>query len=126
MQKDDKIISFRKRSKRSFELKATISIHVKRHNEEHAVSWESPNKELSQEQLYVIQTKILSNLINTVDFIRYKKVDTYDVEFTLLYFEKSRRKFKYICIPQNIKKENLVEYLMVSINMYELKKNSIL
>lgn len=126
MDKDNKIISFEKREKAEFKLKAKISIHIIRRDEKYIINWYSPDKTLSEEQIYLIQTKILSDLINKVNFVEYKVKDYYEVDITLLYYEKSKRHFKYICIPQDIKKEKLAEYLMVSINIYELKKSGAL
>lgn len=122
MDKDNKIIAFEKREKAKFKLKAEISIQIIRQDENYILNWYSPDKTLSEEQIYSIQKKILSDLIRKVHFIEYKKKEHYEVDITLLYYEKSKR-FKYICIPQDIKEEKLAEYLMVSTKMYELKKS---
>lgn len=123
MDKDNKVISFGKREKAKFRLKAKISIHIIRRDEKYILNWYSPDKTLSEEQIYLIQKKILSDLIRKVSIIEYKEKEDYEVDITLLYYEKSKRHFKYICIPQDITEKKLAEYLMVSTNMYELKKS---
>ena len=122
MKKDNKIISFEKRNKVDFKLKAKISIQIKRQDERFTLNWYSPDKALSEEQMYLMQLNILQDLTKDVEYIIYKEKESYETEITLLYYEKNSRKFKYICIPQDIKKEKLIEYLMVSTSLYETKK----
>ena len=54
MDKDNKIISFEKREKAEFKLKAKISIHIIRRDEKYIINWYSPDKTLSEEQIYLI------------------------------------------------------------------------
>lgn len=126
MKKDNKIISFKKFKKAEFKLKAQISIHILRKDESYILNWYSPDKTLSEEDIYLIQSNILSDLTKKVNKIEYKKSECYEIEFTLLYYEKSKRDFSFICIPQDIKNEKLIEYLYLSTSIYELKKSGAL
>ena len=123
MDKDNKIISFKNRKKAKFKLKVKISIHIIREGERYTISWYSSDETFSEKEIYLIQLKIFETLIKEIDCIKYKENDYYETEITLLYYEKANRHFKYICIPQNIEKEKLAEYLLVSTRDYELKKS---
>lgn len=126
MNKDNKIISFEKRKRSKFRLKTQISIHILRKDEAYTLDWYSPDENLSKEDIYLIQKNVLLDLSKDVKKIEFKINESYEIEFTLLYYEKGERDFNYICIPQDMKKEKLAEYLFVSTNLYESKKSGTL
>lgn len=126
MNKDNKIISFEKWRRAKFELRAQISIHILRQDKTYTIEWHSPDEKLSKEDIYLIQQNVLFDLSKEVKEIEYKERESYEIKFTLLYYEKSKRDFNYICIPQDIKKEKLTEYLFVSTKVYELKRSDTL
>lgn len=124
MNKDNKIISFEKRKKDNvFKLKAEISIYIKRQGESFIIDWHSADESISQEEIYIIQKKALASLVKEVPQIKVKKIDDFEITFTLLYYEKDKRNFKIIILPQYLKKEKLAEYLFISTSIYEYKKD---
>lgn len=126
MNKDNKIISFEKRKKAEYKLKAKISIHILRKDEKYFINWYSPDEKLSEEDMYLIQKFVLSDLAKEISEVKLKARDYYEVEFEILYYENSRKSFTYICLPQNMEKEKIAEYLLISTNVYELKKSGAL
>lgn len=124
MNKENKIISFEKRKKKKKELKLTakISVHICRKDERYTINWYSQDEQLTQEDIFLIQQRILSKLEKEVKQIELKKRAFYEVEFTLLYYENGIEDFTYICIPQDMDKKKLTEYLHISTQVYELKK----
>lgn len=127
MDKENKIISFEKRKnnrkkKEELKLTAKIAVYICRKDEKYYIDWYSPDEKLSQEDIFLIQQRILSRLIEDVEELEFKKREFYEVEFTLLYYENTRDNFTYICVPQDIDKKKLTEYLFVSTQIYELKK----
>lgn len=129
MKKDNIIISFdsykRKRKKTKYELKAEISIYLHRFNGRCALNWYTNDKKLSEDNIYYIQKSILSDLVKKVPQIEYNSKECYEINFTLLYYEKSKNEFKYICTSPNITNEKLVEYLLISTSIYEFKKSKV-
>lgn len=124
MNKENKIISFEKRKKDNvFKLKAEISIYIKRQGESFTIDWHSADENISQEEIYIIQKKALASLVKEVPQIEVKKIEDFEITFTLLYYEKDKRNFKVITLPQYLKKEKLAEYLFISTSIYEYKKN---
>lgn len=127
MEKDNKIISFTKNRKKSeYRLKTQISIHICRKNTAYSIEWDSPDSNISEEEIYCILKKILKELSVEIKKITYKVHDSYEISFTILYYEANSKKSKYICIPQNLKKEKLAEYLYISTCIYEKKKHGVL
>lgn len=125
MNKENKIISFEKRKKDNISrLKAEISIYIKRQGESFIIDWHSADKNISQEEIYNIQKKALASLVDEVPQIEVKKIDNFEITFTLLYYEKGKRNFKFIMLPQYLKKEKLAEYLFISTSVYEYNKSS--
>jgi len=130
MAENNKIISFadrarKKRNKVQYELKSEISVYISRNSESYSIHWYSPDSEISEEEIYITLKYIFYDLIQRVDKINYKKYDYYEINFTFLYYEKSDNsgEFKYICLPQNITEEKLVEYLYIALGVYEFKKD---
>ena len=66
------------------------------------------------------------SIVSRTKKITYKVHDSYEISFTILYYEAHPKKSKYICIPQNLKKEKLAEYLYISTCIYETKKHGVL
>lgn len=127
MEKDNKIISFTKnRKKPEYRLKNQISIHICRKNKTYSIECDSPDSNISEEEIYCILKKILKELSVELKKITYKVHDSYEISFTILYYEAHSKKSKYICIPQNLKKEKLAEYLYISTCIYEMKKHGAL
>ena len=127
MEKYNKIISFTKnRKKPEYRLKNQISIHICRKNKTYSIEWDSPDSNISEEEIYCILKKILKELSVELKKITYKVHDSYEISFTILYYEAHSKKSKYICIPQNLKKEKLAEYLYISTCIYEMKKHGAL
>lgn len=126
---NNNIISFDKSKNkikaRQFKLKAQISVYIARNKDSYSIDWSSPDN-ISFERIYENLKKIFNQLIKEIPTIEYKKEDIYEVEFTLLYFEKDENTIKYICNPSNLSKEKLVEYLWILLNIYELKKKVVL
>lgn len=126
MNKENKIISFEKRKKdKDFKLKAEISIYIKRQGEIFTIDWHSADESISEEEIYKIQKKALASLVKEVPQIEVKKIDNFEIVFTLLYYEKNKRNFKIITLPQNLKKEKLAEYLFISTSIYEYKNSTL-
>lgn len=122
MDEDNKIITFdANRKKHKYKLKVEFSIYICRTNDKYTVEWDSPDSDISHKELYSIQEQILKQLAPEIPQIQYKAQDSYEISFTLLYFEQSKNHFHYVCLPQNIKKEKLAEYLVISTSMYGLK-----
>ncbi len=127
MEKDNKIISFTKnRKKPEYRLKTQISIHICRKNTAYSIEWDSPDSNISEEEIYCILKKILKELSEELEKIEYKAHDSYEISFTILYYETHSKKSKYICIPQKLEKEKLAEYLYISTCVYEMKKHGAL
>ena len=122
---ENKIIEFNKAKKKTtakrYKLVAQVSIELIRKDEMYKNQWFSPN-DISEKDIYYILKRIYQKLLKEVQLIEYKEHDEYTAEFSLLYYEKSKKDIKYICNPPTISKEKLAEYLMVSISIYELKK----
>lgn len=52
MEKDNKIISFTKNRKKSeYRLKTQISIHICRKNTAYSIEWDSPDSNISEEEI---------------------------------------------------------------------------
>lgn len=122
---ENKIIELDKAKKKTtakrYKLAAQISIELIRKGEGYKTHWFYSN-DISEEDAHHILKRIYKKLLKEVQFIEYKEHDEYTAEFSLLYYEKSKKDIKYICNPPTISKEKLAEYLMVSISIYELKK----
>ena len=122
---DSKIIKFdknyKKRKQKRYELKAQISVKLTKNAQKYTNEWFSPNN-ISEEDIFNILKKIFILLEKEIPIIEYKKYDKYAVEFSLLYYEKGMEDIKYICNPPNIPKEKLLEYIWISLNIYQLKK----
>lgn len=131
MRKDNKIINFKqirkKQKRREYSLTAEVSIELSRSSESYTINWYSRDKKITEEDIYNILKSIFEDLITKVNQIHIKKVDNYNVNFTLLYYENCTEKndIKYICIPK-ITNEKLAEYLFICINIYQLKKSGAL
>lgn len=126
MNKDNKIISldsYKRRKNTKYGLKAKIVISIRRFNEKCTLNWYTPDSNLSEDNIYFILKDILSDLTEEVPEITYDIKECYEISFTLLYYEKSKSDFAYICLPQNIPKEKLAEYLVISTSLYEIKKS---
>ena len=90
MEKDNKIISFTKnRKKPEYRLKNQISIHICRKNKTYSIEWDSPDSNISEEEIYCILKKILKELSVELKKITYKVHDSYEISFTILYNEKT-------------------------------------
>lgn len=124
MDKENKIISFEKRKKKNtkFRLISKISIYICRKDDKYTIERFSSNEQLTEDDVHLILQKVLSELIPKVKQIEFKKVDFYEIEFTLLYYENGKGEFTYICIPQDMDKKKLIEYLLISTQIYELEK----
>lgn len=126
---DNKIISIedaRKKSKTMrYKLKAQISVSITRNKEECSIDWSSPD-DISKKDIYIILKNVFRDMIKEIPTIKYDKNASYDICFSLLYYQKDQRDIKYIFIPQNISKEKILEYIWLSINVYELKEKGIL
>ena len=127
---DNKVISFKdkkqKFKEKRYELKAQISVYISRCNDTYYIGCSSLD-DISMQDIYKILNRIFREITKEVQLIKYKKEDTYEVSFTLLYFEKgASQHVKYICNPPSITKEKLAEYLWLFLNIYELKEKGIL
>lgn len=128
MTKNTKVVSFekfqKKREKADYKLKAIISMHIERNIEAYIMEWNSQDKSLSKEKMYLIAKSILFDLSYKVHEIPIEKKATYEKTFTLYYYENANKKndIKYLCIPQNITNEKLAEYLFIMTNMYEFRE----
>lgn len=129
MNKDNIIISldsYKRQKNTKYELKAEISIYIRRFDGKYTLNLYTRDKTLSEDDIYLILKEILSDLAQEVHQIEYNPKECYEITFTLLYYEKNKEDFAYICLPQNITKEKLAEYLLISTSIYELKKSGAL
>jgi len=80
---------------------------------------------ITEEEIYLILKSIFYELGKKIHEITIKKDESYNVDFTLLYYENVNKKddIKYICMPQNISEEDLIKYLFINISIYETYVN---
>lgn len=65
MEKDNKIISFTKnRKKPEYRLKNQISIHICRKNKTYSIEWDSPDSNISEEEIYCILKKNFKRIVS--------------------------------------------------------------
>ena len=127
MKKNNKIVPFKAskiRCKSKYRLKSEITVHICRNSETYTCNCYCQNSEITEEEIFEILKKIFYKLSKEVCTIKIKKIDYYNITFTILYYENiyNSYNFKYLLIPQNMEKEKLTEYLYTLINIYELKK----
>lgn len=129
MANDNKIISFdsiqKKRRKPEYKLKAEISVNLCKNGESYINNWYSKDEKITEEEIYLILKSIFYELGKKIHEITIKKDESYNVDFTLLYYENVNKKddIKYICMPQNISEEDLIKYLFINISIYETYVN---
>lgn len=125
MDKNNKIISFtqaqKRKKKQKYELKAEISVYIKKNEMSYITDWSSPNQNDTEDSIYIILERIFEDLTKDLSEIHIKKDENYEVNFTLMYYERGKD-IKYICIPQEIEEVKLAEYLFTTICIYEWKK----
>ena len=127
MAKDNKIIPFehkKVRKKSEYRLKSEITVYICRNVETYTCNCYCQDEDITKEEIFEILKRIFYKLTEEIHQIPIKKVDYYTVNFTILYYEDIHNacNFRYLCIPQDIKKEKLTEYLYTFISIYELKK----
>lgn len=127
MKKDNKIISFKAnkiRKKPEYKLKSEINVDICRNAEKYTCNCYCKDDEITEEEIFEILKKVFKQLSKEIHEIRLKKIDYYNISFTIFYYEDiyNNRNFKYIFVPQDIKKEKLAEYLYTLISIYEIEK----
>lgn len=127
MVENNKIIAFnpnqKKRPKSNFELKAEISVYLKRTGEKFICHWSSTNgDDISEEYIYEIQKNIVDELGGKLQQLTYNALDSYEVCFTIFFYENSGGYFRYIYTPKEIPEDKFLECLYFSTSIYELKK----
>lgn len=128
MTSSNKIIPFKQethhRAKSEFRLKTQISIYIRKEAEKFTVDCTSSNEDDTIEGILLILKKVLAKISTQIPEIEIKKIEYYEVSFTLLYYEdiNNKHNWKYISIPKDIKLEKIAEYLYVFISVYEYKK----
>lgn len=126
MIKDNKIISFedrKNRKKPEYSLKSEITVYICRNVETYKCDCYCQDEEITKEEIFEILKRIFYKLTEQIHEIKMKKVDYYEITFTLFYYEDIHNScnFKYLCIPQDLEPEKLTEYLYTFISIYEYK-----
>ena len=119
MANDNKIISFdsiqKKRRKPEYKLKAEISVNLCKNGESYINNWYSKDEKITEEEIYLILKSIFYELGKKIHEITIKKDESYNVDFTLLYYENVNKKLLfphyYLLVPSPISFEM---YVMVS------------
>lgn len=122
MSQKNKTIPFTTRKKRTVQILTDIC----REGNRYYLSWNVDDETITEEEICGILLKIQYNLAKEIKCLPYKEWDFYKTRFTLICNEKENGEISYICIPQDMKKEKLLEYLSVSIALFKEKnaKNS--
>lgn len=124
--KDNKIISYSKypkeRRKAQYYLKYELSVYFCKKDKHYITDCAATDK-ISDYEIYMILKAIFSKIENKLPSTISKRKENYEITFSLLYYEneKDENDFRYICTTPNITKEQLAEYLLFVITMYESK-----
>lgn len=112
----------KKRNKAQFYLKCELSVYLSKKNK-HYVANLSASDKMSDYEKYLILKAIFSKIENRLPTTMPKRNEYSEIVFSLLYYEneKDENDFRYICTTQNITKEQLAEYLLFVITMYEMR-----
>lgn len=112
----------KKRGKVQYYLKTQLSIYFCKKNGTYITDW-STCDEISNYEIYLILKNIFSKIENKLPSTMSKRKEAYEVTFSLLYYENEQNKndFRYICTTSNVTTEQLAEYLLFVITMYETK-----
>lgn len=115
------LLNKKKRNRTRYELKSEISVYICRDNEKYICECSSPDEELTDKDILIILKKILGDLSKKICRIEFANKDSYEVNLILYYYENihNTNKFKYICVPRNVTKEKLAEYLFCFTCIYE-------
>lgn len=138
MKKDNKIISFRKKTniisfeearknrkktkKDHYQLLTSITLNIKRDIERYTTDLYSSNLKLTKEQtLEILKVVFLDLSAQTGGYIKVKKEDTYNLSITLHYYDDvdNPEDFKYIYDPPSLDKEDLANYLFEFLGVYD-------
>ena len=124
--KDKKVISYNpnheNRRKAEYYLKYELSVYLCKKNNTYIVDWSTPD-EISNNEIYEVLKAIFSKIENRLQTSMSKRKEYSEIAFSLLYYEneKDENDFRYICTTPNITKEQLAEYLLFVITMYEMR-----
>ena len=124
--KDKKVISYnpnhKNRNKAQFYLKYELSVYLFKKNKQYIAEFSASDR-ISDYKIYTILKAIFSKIENRLPSKMSKRKEYSKITFSLLYFEneKDANDFRYICTAPNVTTEQLAEYLLFAITMYELK-----
>lgn len=121
--KNNKIMPFNKNRREShYYLKYELSIYLCIKTAHYIADW-STKDNISNHEIYMVLKSIFSKIENKLPSTMSKRKRNYEITFSLLYYENEKdvNDFRYICTTPNITNEQLSEYLLFVITMYESK-----